>query len=110
LNHSRLVTSKLKWRPEIKTEIMVHLFIYWFYDCILLVFYSCRLFFKQESCHIEKECNHWTVQLVFGSISVQIYHSVSRNYWNYVYVLACVCSVREIVIMETYLPQYHVIY
>lgn len=27
LNHSRLVTSKLKWRPEIKTEIMVSLFV-----------------------------------------------------------------------------------
>lgn len=26
LNHSRLVTSKLKWRPEIKTEITVYLF------------------------------------------------------------------------------------
>jgi hypothetical protein len=28
LNHSRLVTSKFKWRPEIKTEIMVYLFTY----------------------------------------------------------------------------------
>lgn len=28
LNHSRLVTSKFKWRPEIKTEIMVYLYTY----------------------------------------------------------------------------------
>jgi len=27
LNHSRLITSKFKWRPEIKTEIMVCLFV-----------------------------------------------------------------------------------
>jgi len=27
LNHSRLVTSKLKWRPEIETEIMVCLYV-----------------------------------------------------------------------------------
>jgi hypothetical protein len=27
LNHSRLITSQFKWRPEIKTEIMVCLFV-----------------------------------------------------------------------------------
>jgi hypothetical protein len=27
LNHSRLITSKFRWRPEIKTEVMVCLFV-----------------------------------------------------------------------------------
>jgi hypothetical protein len=46
LNHSRLITSKFKWRPEIKTEIMVY-FILLFYKliflCILCLQFFCKI-------------------------------------------------------------------